>query len=213
MSSHSGIRTHAVHMTLDWHRLLVLARDSVGDVIDAGFGPPVLVGLLAVLFSCSIIESMFRRSRDTPAAHSHRRVDDRGGTGTACVPAESVPTRAPQIGLRHDRGAQVERTALAWQRTTIALVVAGITISRLTLPHSLWVTATAAAVCVVPSAALVVLSHKRYRKSTHALSTPQATTAEQVRVQPDARLPVAAAAITAGLCALELAHVLLASTL
>ena len=69
-----------------------------------------------------------------------------------------------------DRGLQLERTALAWQRTTLTLAVGSLVAGRVLLPVlglSSWVIgATGLAVSVT----LFVLARRRYSRAHHHLT-------------------------------------------
>lgn len=74
-----------------------------------------------------------------------------------------------ESATRVPAGLQPERTALAWQRTALALLGLGLASPRLTWgslgPWSL----LPALVVVVGSLAILARSHRRYRTATHLL--------------------------------------------
>jgi len=120
------------------------------------------------------------------------------------------------MNLSNDHGAQVERTALSWQRTAAAILVCALAISRINTPHLSWVAAGVTAAGLGPTLALIVLSHNRYRRMTSALGTPQVQGQGQGQGQghrgkvPDARLPIAVAVVMIGMCLFELIHLVAA---
>ncbi len=103
--------------------------------------------------------------------------------------------------MARDPGLQVERTLLAWRRTTLALAIATLVIARLTL---LSVGASALVPLLLVGAGLlwvgVVLV--RRRGESHA-EDPYFDS-----MLPDGRLPLIVACIAAALCAGEIVGVL-----
>jgi uncharacterized membrane protein YidH (DUF202 family) len=103
--------------------------------------------------------------------------------------------------MARDPGLQVERTILAWRRTTLALAIATLVISRLTFTS---VGASALVPMLLVGAGLlwvgVVLSRRR--------GVPHAEDPYFDSLLPDGRLPLAVAAIAAALCVGEIAGVL-----
>jgi putative membrane protein len=95
-----------------------------------------------------------------------------------------------------DAGVQNERTALAWQRTGLALFGVTLVAGRLGAGHWPVATAVALAPTLLLSVALMWLSGRRYRRAQAAL--------HDQRYGPGGRLPfTAAAAVTLlGLAAL-----------
>lgn len=107
-------------------------------------------------------------------------MSDAEGTDDGGVPADRS-SRPFDVGL------QPERTALAWRRTALALVV-GAVVSIRVLPTLLgtWALVPAGA-GIVLAVALLVASHKRYRRQHDLL-----TSADSDRiVLSDGRLPAA----------------------
>lgn len=68
-----------------------------------------------------------------------------------------------------DRGAQNERTRLAWQRTLLSLVVCALVVGRLVATQALLVGVAVAAVTLAAVVTLAVLSRRRYRSADSAL--------------------------------------------
>jgi uncharacterized membrane protein YidH (DUF202 family) len=103
--------------------------------------------------------------------------------------------------MARDPGLQVERTILAWRRTTLALAIATLVISRLTFTS---VGASALVPMLLVGAGLlwvgVVLSRRR--------GVPHGEDPYFDSLLPDGRLPLAVAAIAAALCVGEIAGVL-----
>lgn len=98
----------------------------------------------------------------------------------------------------YDRGAQNERTALAWTRTALALLVGVVLASRLAA-ESLGPAAVVFGLVVAPASLLVlVLARRRYRRSHEAL--------HGARALPDGKLPGLVALVTLLLAALEIAY-------
>lgn len=116
------------------------------------------------------------------------------------------------MNLSGDHGAQVERTALSWQRTAAAILACALAISRITTPHLSWVAAGVTAAALGPVLVLILLSHNRYRHMTYALGTPQAQGRVRRGNLPDARLPIAVSVVMIGMCLFELVHLLSART-
>jgi uncharacterized membrane protein YidH (DUF202 family) len=116
------------------------------------------------------------------------------------------------VNLSGDHGAQVERTALSWQRTAAAILACALAISRITTPHLSLAAAGVTAAAVGPAMALMVLSHNRYRRMTFTLGTPQARGRALPGKGPDARLPIAVCVVMIGMCLVELIHLLLTRT-
>ncbi|WP_317229859.1 DUF202 domain-containing protein [Clavibacter sp. MX14-G9D] len=119
----------------------------------------------------------------------------------------------PDAG-RHDRpydpGLQPERTALAWRRTALALVV-GSLLGLRALPAVLGVPGLALAfVGVALALGVLVTAHRRYRRVPRTLPTEAAAPAAPAEAAlPDGGLPALVAALTAvaGLAALAVALV------
>jgi len=63
-----------------------------------------------------------------------------------------------------DGGLQHERTSLAWERTAISMMVAGIVLSRFAATEAFWLLAGAGMVQVVFAAALLVWSGTHYEE-------------------------------------------------
>ena len=105
-----------------------------------------------------------------------------------------------------DRTAPQERTALAWQRTGLALVVGALTIGRLSLDHL-------GSVVVVPTvvaaslAGWVLVAAVRERRPVRGPADGSAETSAdgpQFSVLADGRLPAVVATLVGGLAAGEL---------
>ena len=99
-----------------------------------------------------------------------------------------------------DAGVQNERTALAWQRTGLALFGATVVAGRLGMRHWPVATALALAPSLVLSLVLMRLSGQRYRRAQAAL--------HDERAGPGGRLPFAASAAVTLLGLTALAAVL-----
>jgi uncharacterized membrane protein YidH (DUF202 family) len=99
-----------------------------------------------------------------------------------------------------DAGVQNERTALAWQRTGLALFGATIVAGRLGMRHWPAVTVLALSPALLLSLVLMRLSGLRYRRAQAAL--------HDQRQGPGGRLPFAAAAAVTMLGLAALAAVL-----
>lgn len=100
----------------------------------------------------------------------------------------------------YDPGLQPERTALAWRRTSLALVAAALGALKVTWGLSpLWAS-IASGVALVAAAWILALANRRYRRTHRAL------TAGQEALPGDGVLPGATAALSAaaGLLALLL---------
>jgi uncharacterized membrane protein YidH (DUF202 family) len=72
----------------------------------------------------------------------------------------------------HDRGAQPERTQLAWHRTTLSLIVAGLLCVRLA-PSTTTATLAAATVCGAISLQLHRTFKRHPRQTPHHLADPK----------------------------------------
>ncbi|WP_129666949.1 DUF202 domain-containing protein [Phytoactinopolyspora endophytica] len=95
-----------------------------------------------------------------------------------------------------DPGAQNERTALAWTRTGLALLLAVVLASRLTA-EPLGLAALAFGLVVAPIAvAILVLARRRYGAAHRSLHVAQPL--------PDGRLPALATTVTVLLALLEI---------
>lgn len=102
------------------------------------------------------------------------------------------------INRTFDAGAQNERTALAWTRTSLALLVGVILATRLAA-EPLGVAAVVFGALMAPLAVLVlVMARRRYQHAHHALHTDDAL--------PDGRLPALVALVAALLAVLEIAY-------
>lgn len=100
----------------------------------------------------------------------------------------------------YDRGAQNERTALAWTRTALALLVGVVLASRLAA-ESLGPAAVVFGLVVAPVAvAVLVLARRRYLRSHAALQAE--------RLLPDGKLQGLVALVTLLLGVLEIAYAL-----
>lgn len=108
---------------------------------------------------------------------------------TVAVP--SVPARDP--------GLQQERTALAWRRTGLALVVGALTVGRLTMD-------TLGAAVLVPAAAAAVLAawvvSVTLRSRRHAVTHPDEPQFDSLL--RDGRVPAVVAVVTGALALGEL---------
>jgi len=100
-----------------------------------------------------------------------------------------------------DQGLQPERTALAWRRTSLSLIVGALVAARV-LPH-FWGPPglLIAGVGIIASLAVLVLAHRRYLTSHHRLTSGQFE-----RGLPDGALPalLAGAALAAGVVGIAL---------
>lgn len=97
-----------------------------------------------------------------------------------------------------DDGAQNERTALAWTRTSLSLLVGVVLAARLTA-GTLGVAAVVFGIVVVPLAlAMLVWAGRRYRLAHDALHAAEAL--------PDGRLPALVTLVTLLLALLEIAY-------
>jgi uncharacterized membrane protein YidH (DUF202 family) len=85
------------------------------------------------------------------------------------------------------QGLHNERTALAWTRTALSLLVVGLATARLTATHVPALGLTVAALTTVVAAAVLGFAYRRYHQ---ARSAP-----EDGRRRPDGRAPAAAAAL------------------
>ena len=102
------------------------------------------------------------------------------------------------ITRTYDPGAQNERTALAWTRTALALLVGVVLASRLAAAQ-LGVVALVFALVVAPLALVILLmARSRYRHAHDAL--------HHERDLPDGRLPALVALVCCLLAVLELAY-------
>lgn len=100
----------------------------------------------------------------------------------------------------YDHGAQNERTALAWTRTALALLVGVVLATRLAA-EPLGTAAVVFGLVVAPvAAAILLLARRRYQRSNEALHAE--------RVLPDGRLPGLVALVTLLLAVLEIAYAL-----
>lgn len=95
-------------------------------------------------------------------------------------------------GARGDDGLQAERTALAWRRTALSLVVTAAVGARVLFPVLGMVGAVAAAGGVVAAVALWAASAWRYRQASRCLDAES-----RCRLPGAAPLGVAAAVVTA----------------
>ncbi|RIQ31045.1 DUF202 domain-containing protein [Jiangella rhizosphaerae] len=102
------------------------------------------------------------------------------------------------VDRTYDPGAQNERTALAWTRTALALLVGVVLATRLAA-EPLGPAAVVFGLLVAPVAlAILLLARRRYRRSHEALHTD--------RSLPDGKLPALVALVTLLLAALEIAY-------
>ncbi|SDT64029.1 DUF202 domain-containing protein [Jiangella sp. DSM 45060] len=100
----------------------------------------------------------------------------------------------------YDHGAQNERTALAWTRTALALLVGVVLATRLAA-EPLGPAAVVFGLVVAPVAvAVLLLARRRYRRSHEALHADRAL--------PDGKLPALVALVTLLLAVLEIAYAL-----
>ena len=98
----------------------------------------------------------------------------------------------------YDPGLQNERTSLAWTRTGLALLMAVLLASRITIGQ-LGVVTVIFTIFTLPLAVNVLVSAgRRYRISRRAL--------ESATPLPDARLPVAVTVLVLSLAAIELIY-------
>jgi uncharacterized membrane protein YidH (DUF202 family) len=99
-------------------------------------------------------------------------------------------------------GAQAERTALAWQRTAIGLVVIGLLITRWSATEGfvLW---PGIALAICGGLAAMVLVRLRYRRVLHAVSAGE-TPASRILVPGTAALMIAIVLAVAAGYAVEL---------
>lgn len=70
-----------------------------------------------------------------------------------------------------DGGLALERTALAWQRTALAIAVAGVAVGRYTLEAAGAFAVAAAVVGVLLACAAALLSARRYSTGRHGEAT------------------------------------------
>lgn len=104
------------------------------------------------------------------------------------------------IDQTFDDGAQNERTALAWTRTALALLVGVVLATRLAA-EPLGVVAVVFGVVVAPiPVAILALARRRYRRSHEALHAERAL--------PDGKLPALVAVVALLLALLEVAYAL-----
>lgn len=68
-----------------------------------------------------------------------------------------------------DPGLQHERTSLAWERTAISMMVAGLVLSRFAATEGFWLLAAGGLIQVVVGAALLVWSGAHYEELHGAL--------------------------------------------
>lgn len=100
----------------------------------------------------------------------------------------------------YDHGAQNERTALAWTRTALALLIGVVLAARLAA-GPLGPAAVVFGLVVAPVAvAVLLLARQRYRRSHEALHADGAL--------PDGRLPALVALVVLLLAVLEVAYAL-----
>ncbi|MCE1177541.1 MAG: DUF202 domain-containing protein [Micrococcales bacterium] len=99
-----------------------------------------------------------------------------------------------------DRGLQQERTALAWQRTGLAMVAGALLVGRLTLT-TLGIAVVVPTLAAVAAGLWLVVSQLRRTRARHTHSREAGFDS----LLPDGRIPAVAAAIAAGLCLGELA--------
>ena len=98
--------------------------------------------------------------------------------------------RRRQAGHRRlwDAGAQNERTALAWTRSTLALVGAALIVARIAFGPYPALGLSLAAGALILGTWVLLTARKRYRGAASSLSTN--------RPLPDARLPAAICLLT-----------------
>ena len=107
--------------------------------------------------------------------------------------------------MARDPGLQVERTILAWRRTTLALAVATLVISRLTF-LAVGASAVVPALLLTAGVVWVAVVLARRRGVAHEADDPDAPYFDSLL--RDGRLPVAVAGIAAALCLGEIVSVL-----
>lgn len=93
-----------------------------------------------------------------------------------------------------------ERTALAWTRTGLAVLVASLIVARLTLERLGPVSVVMAALGPVVTVAIVVSSRRRFQAAHEAL--------RRGHPRPDARLPALVAGFTVAVALIELSAIL-----
>ena len=115
-----------------------------------------------------------------------------GGSGGGAAGGGPDEGAAERGARPFDPGLQPERTALAWRRTALALVVAAVVGIRV-LPSLLGVWAIVpAGAGLILAVVVLVASHRRYREQHGRL-----TAADSDRIAlPDGRLPALVAATT-----------------
>lgn len=69
----------------------------------------------------------------------------------------------------YDPGLQVERTALAWTRTALALALAGAVVARLTVERLGSIAVVLGLVAVASAVVMAMLAGARYRRATASL--------------------------------------------
>jgi putative membrane protein len=99
-----------------------------------------------------------------------------------------------------DPGAQNERTSLAWTRTGLAVLVAAVLATRLTVGHLGGLALVAGALAVPAGLAVLVLAVRRYQAAHRALHDGSPL--------PDGRLPALVSAAVLLVGALEVAYAL-----
>lgn len=100
-----------------------------------------------------------------------------------------------------DPGVQNERTALAWQRTALALLAGALLTARIAATDSPAVGLALAVVALAVAPGLLLAARYRYARCARALHA--------TRPVGDGRLPATAAALAIGLGLTELLHLLL----
>lgn len=102
------------------------------------------------------------------------------------------------MSVPFDPGLQAERTALAWNRTALALTLAGAVVTRVTVERLGAIAVLLGLVAVAAAAATALLAGARYRRTTVSLRERGALSADG-RVLAVAALSTVAAGVAGAL--------------